>query len=280
MSTKYKNIAQEEWFQTSPMGLMLLDAKSYISAINPVLEAMLGLPGAQLCGQDKSGVPDGAQVLFGDGEKVHLSLAPQDHWLQRRIQELRDDDGKRLALHYFEDVTELHRLQEENQLLRQRVEELAITDELTGLANQRALSQMLTAQVTRSRRYQNPLSLAMVEIGLLGEEAATSSPSDNLILAISRYLRDRLRWADVIGRWDESQFILMLPETPGDAAQALMDKISGDVPSIGDCKGHDSGFQLRFSLVEWHKGLDTRKMIEQLKQTSAGEEAIVVSCGG
>jgi diguanylate cyclase (GGDEF)-like protein len=279
MSAEYKNIGQEEWFQTNPLGLMLLDARSHISAINPVLEAMLGLPSVQLCGHDKSGVPDGIQVLFGDAEKVHLSLTPQDRWLQRRVQELMDDDGTRLALHYFEDVTELHRLQEENQLLRQRVEELAITDELTGLANQRALSQMLTAQVTRSRRYQNPLSLAMVEIGLLGE-SGTASPSDNLILAISRYLRDRLRWADVIGRWDESQFILMLPETPGDAAQALIEKISGDVPSIGDCKGHDSGFQLRFSLVEWHKGLDTRKMIEQLKQTSVSEEAIVVSCGG
>lgn len=279
MNTKDNNIAGEEWFKTSPLGLMLLDAHGQISAINPALEAMLGLPGAQLCGHGKGGVPDEIQVLFGDDEKVHLASSPQDRWLQRRVQELANN-GERLALHYFEDATELHRLQEENQHLRQRVEELAITDELTGLANQRALSQMLTAQVTRSRRYQNPLSLAMVEIGLLGKQAETASPSDDLVLAISRYLRDRLRWADVIGRWDEGQFILMLPETSGDAAQGLIEKISGDVPSIGACKGHDSGFQLRFSLVEWRKGLDTRKMIEQLKQILVSEEAIIVSCGG
>lgn len=280
MSAKDKNIAEEEWFQGSPMGLMVLDAEQKISAVNPVLETMLGLPSTKLCGQDSNSIPDeGLRVLFNGSEKLHVTGPAQDCWLQRRVQPLTEQDGAKLALHIFQDVTEFKRLQEENQRLRQQVEELAITDELTGLANQRALSQMLTAQVTRSRRYQNPLSLVMVEVDALGAEAG-QAPSKDLVLAISHYLRDRLRWADVIGRWDECQFVLMLPETPGSAAQTLLEKISGDVPSIGACKGHDSGFQLRFGLVEWRKGLDTRKMIEQLKQMLTSEEAIIVSCGG
>lgn len=280
MSAKYKNIAEEEWFQTSPIGLMVLDAEEKIRAVNPALEALLEQPSDSLCGQDSNSMPDSAlKALFNEDEKVHLNSSVKNCWLQRRVQTLTSADGATLALHHFQDVTEFHRLQEENQRLRQQVEELAITDELTGLANQRALSQMLTAQVTRSRRYQNPLSLMMVEIDALGNES-DSTPSNDLILAISHYLRDRLRWADVIGRWDERQFVLMLPETPGRAAQTLLEKISGDVSSIGACKGHDSGFRLRFGLVEWRKGLDTRKMIDQLKQALTSEEAIVVSCGG
>jgi diguanylate cyclase (GGDEF)-like protein len=269
---------EEAWFKTNPMGLMALDREGRICGANKAFEGMLNLAENDLLGHTRESLPAGAgEGLFGgDGE---LLLA--GHWLQRQARELSVAGGETVTVHFFQDVTELYHLREENQRLRQRVEELAITDELTGLANHRALSQMLTAQVTRSRRYQNPLSLAMVEIAPLDAGSGDEpSLSDGLVLAISRYLRDRLRWADVIGRWDERHFMLLLPETSGDAAQSLIKKISQEVSQMIIPEDEPSPeFQLRFGLAEWRKGLDARKFVEQIMKVLAGEEAIAVSYG-
>lgn len=278
MNRENKKIMEEEWFKTSPVGLLAFDREGRICGINQALEGMLGLAGEQLLGHTREtlSVKAGTGLLDADNE---ICLAGR--WFQRQVQEQPVPGGEAVAIHSFQDVTELHQLREENQRLRQRVDELAITDELTGLANHRALSQMLTAQVTRSRRYQNPLSLAMVEIAPLAAGADEGfSLSDDLVLAISRYLRDRLRWADVIGRWDEQRFMLLLPETSGEAAQALVDKISLDVPQMMVPDSEPTpAFQLRFGFAEWRKGLDTRKFVEQIMKALAGDGAIAVSYG-
>ena len=67
-------------------------------------------------------------------------------------------EGSTQIFKFFEEVTEQVKLKQENSALQQQVEELTITDELTGLANPRALNRALSSQVTRSRRYNNPLS--------------------------------------------------------------------------------------------------------------------------
>lgn len=236
----------------SPTGMLLLDPQRRVQWLNPALSQLIGVATAELIGKGEQELQQlGLSGLVrGDG-LMHLLVDGEERWLQCNT----SADGLQ---NYFQDVTELLQLRETVERLRQQVKDLAITDELTGLANRQALFQALTAQVTRSRRYHNPLSLALIDLQSDGAIA------DELLLAVSRYLRDRLRWVDVIGRWEERRFMVILPETGESDSRELLEKIQseflpGQVPEAVDI----SGVRLGFGLAEWQKGFDARKLLQQ-----------------
>jgi len=275
MAINQNNISEREWFKTCPIGLMALDKEGCICGVNPALEAVTGLSAEDYLGHKQETLPSVIhRVLLGKDDLAHLHGPGVGRWLQRETRELEDAGDGAITLYYFQDVTELHQLRQQNEHLTDQLEELAITDALTGLTNRRALNQMLDAQITRSRRYQNPLSLALTEI--LPQNAETIS--DDLILTVSNYLRDRLRWADVLGRWDDDRFMLMLPETTEEAARTLIENISNGVNDLATTGGErPPEFQLRFGLVEWSKGLDTKHLTQQAENALGAANASMAS---
>ncbi len=272
MATNQTNISKQEWFKSCPVGLMALNSQGTICGVNPALEAMTGLSAELFLGQSREELSSAAhRPLLEKSDLVHLQGSGVDRWLQRETRELKGDG---ITLLYFQDVTELYRLRQKNEQLIHRMEELSITDTLTGLTNRRALTRMLDAQVTRSRRYQNPLTLALVEIIPQNSETI----SDELVLTVSNYLRDRLRWADVLGRWDDNQFMLMLPETSEEAASTLIENISNGVADLASTDREQApGFYLRFGLVEWGKGLDSARLTRQVEHALDAAEASMAS---
>ncbi|MCW8943172.1 MAG: diguanylate cyclase [Sedimenticola sp.] len=253
-----------QYLQTNPCGVLILDQTGNITWLNPALEAMLALKSDQLVGQNRERFPftthrglfkgSGLMHLFGPGVE-------QERWLLCTVEELNDPDPANHTLKYFQDVTEQVQLREENQRLQKQVEELAITDELTGLANRQSLTRALNAQVARSRRYQNPLSLAVISL----EDSKTSEPLPNeAILSISRYLRDRLRWVDLIARWDHNQFITILPETKLQDGTDLLEKVRAEFADLSwPEQFNPEHLSLQFGLAEWHKGQDARLLLKQ-----------------
>jgi len=269
-STKYL-------FNDCPCGILRLDADGRILEANPALEAMLGLSSSQLAGHDRNSLPYPAFRGLFKGEEGMLHLigpgVETERWLQ-----CRPGSGPGPLIHYFTDVTELVRLREQTRQLRTQVEELTVSDSLTGLANQRAFNRALTAQVTRSRRYQNPLSLILVE--LLDRGRSDGQPSDEGVLATSRYLRDRLRWVDVIARWDHNHFLVILPETDEASAAELIRKIDAEFAS-GETASERPGLLLRFGSSSWRKGDDERKLMDRaaaaLNSEGHGPQAVASS---
>lgn len=250
--------------QTNPCGVLILDQSGSITWLNPALEAMLALKSDQLVGQNREGFPFTThRGLFKDAGLMHL-FGPgveQERWLLCTVETLNDPDPANHTIKYFQDVTEQVQLREENQRLQKQVEELAITDELTGLANRQSLTRALNAQVARSRRYQNPLSLAV--IALEDSETDETLPND-AILAISRYLRDRLRWVDLIARWDHNQFIAILPETKLQDGTDLLDKVRAEFADLSWPESFNpENLSLQFGLAEWNKGQDARLLLKQ-----------------
>jgi diguanylate cyclase (GGDEF)-like protein len=162
------------------------------------------------------------------------------------------------------DVTAQEELAEENARLRQQVEDLKLTDELTGLPNKRAISQALDLHISRSRRYQNPLSAVLVYVDLQTLTKVQPLSTEPAVLSVSRFLRDRLRWVDQIARWEENVFLLVLPETTEADARGLLEKISSEqagmvLPgSFGDMRP-----RLTFGLACWKKGDDMRTLLRQ-----------------
>ncbi|MCB1857446.1 MAG: diguanylate cyclase [Gammaproteobacteria bacterium] len=256
----------ETWLNSCPCGALSLDDQGKIQYLNPALEKMLDISAAQLVGlSPSSACPPLPKGLFEASGLLQLTgpEAGRERWLDCSVH---PSGPGRAAIHFFVDVTELVTLRRDRLKLQQQVEDLTITDELTGLANQRALNRALSAQVTRSRRYQNPLSLALLEI--TETNGTQADLSDDTILAASRFLRDRFRWVDVIARWDNNHFVIILPETNHEQA---VDLISGISRGFGELElndlGHHHPLVLRYGIAQWLKGNDTRILMERAAES-------------
>ena len=258
-------------FQQNPCGVLVMDIQRTVLQLNPALESMLGLPASRLVGKNHETVqPNAYQCLLKGEGLTHLTGTgiEQEKWFL-----CKEFEGSTQIFKFFEEVTEQVKLKQENSALQQQVEELTITDELTGLANPRALNRALSSQVTRSRRYNNPLCLAVLE--LVDESNPEASLSDETILTASRHLRDRLRWVDTIARWDHNHFVVILPETKHEDGNDLIGKISASFTetTLPPVTGNHT-LKLRFGLAQWMKGNDSRLLMERaaLALNSSREE--------
>ena len=257
---------EQGWFHDAPFPMLATDDSGRIRWANHALEGCVGLPATQLLGHTRDSLPAPAyRVLLGDDGLVHLQgPGAPERWLQCTRHPVRTVDGIPLQLHCYQDVTLQRHLESENRQLHEALDELQLNDPLTGLPNERALSQAINQQVSRSRRYDNPLSVLLVQLA----SPASDGYSDATLLAVSRLLRDRLRWVDQLGRWRDDAFLALLPETGEADAQALADKIHASLAEVSGEADHPlSGLALSFGLAAWRKGDDARTL---LRRATAG----------
>jgi diguanylate cyclase (GGDEF)-like protein len=113
----------------------------------------------------------------------------------------------------------------------QRFQMLAITDPLTGLLNRRYLEERFAEEVERAKRYQYPLSFAMIDLDNFKSYNDTfgHQAGDEVLRATAQCIRTSLRNFDVAARYGGEEFILVLPETETTAAAALAERLRGRV---------------------------------------------------
>ena len=118
-----------------------------------------------------------------------------------------------IALVNAQALTRLRQAQEQLMAQNMALEQLAVTDALTGLPNRRQLDTVLSREVARAARYGTPLVLILLDIDhfkrindehghLLGDE---------VLAALGHLLRHQLRQTDVVGRWGGEEFLVICP---------------------------------------------------------------------
>ncbi len=241
-------------------GVALLDADGRIEWLNDRLAGLLGLAPEAAVGLTPEQLPgEAATLLEPTGVPTRWPVAGNP-WL--RVEAVPAGDKRLLIVH---DADTEQALRAEIARLREQVEALKLTDDLTGLPNRRAIGQALELQVSRSRRYGNPLGIVLVKVGVADEQVElVGDGADALVLGISRFLRDRLRWVDQIGRWDETEFLLVLPETGREHAEQLVAKIRDELQALrlpGPLAAVPP--RLAFGIGIWEKGQDARVLLRR-----------------
>ena len=102
-----------------------------------------------------------------------------------------------------------------------RLERLAVTDDLTRALNQRSLGPRLAQEMERSRRYEEPLSVLMMDLDhfkRVNDEHGHLA-GDRVLADFADRVRAVVRRADLLVRWGGEEFLLILPTS--DAAAAL-----------------------------------------------------------
>jgi len=251
-------------YDVCPTGMLALDRTPTIRWLNPALEKMLDLSGKELIGKHKDHLPAELHALFDETDVLHLSLnGSGERWLRRDVREVVDGSDNALRLHFYQDISLQVASRQECEQLRKQVEALTITDELTGLANRRAVLQALSTQVTRSRRYGNLLTLGAVGITHPGDPMLALPEVS--ILSFSQYLRERLRWSDTIGRFEDQLFLLLMPETAEADAAQLLGQIHQECQAgaLKELPNNAPVPRVAVSACAWSKGDDPQRLLKR-----------------
>jgi diguanylate cyclase (GGDEF)-like protein/PAS domain S-box-containing protein len=109
---------------------------------------------------------------------------------------------------------------------------LARTDALTGLANRRALEELLAREVATSRRTGRPFTVAMIDLDHFKayNDAFGHPAGDRLLRSCASAWTGRLRETDVLARWGGEEFCLLLPGCRTDEALEVLAALRALVP--------------------------------------------------
>ncbi|MEB3245669.1 MAG: GGDEF domain-containing protein [Vampirovibrionales bacterium] len=108
-----------------------------------------------------------------------------------------------------------------------RLMTLAATDALTGLANRGQFNKRLVAEVSRAKRYNQPMCLALLDIDYFKQlnDKYGHLVGDQVLRELAQLLGQSVRESDLPARYGGEEFALILPQTSLAAAHDLMDRI-------------------------------------------------------
>lgn len=121
------------------------------------------------------------------------------------------------------------------------IEELSVTDQLTQLHNRMYLENSFKTEIKRSKRYNHPFAIIMIDIDHFKEVNDTygHDVGDNVLTKIAKILSDNIRETDIIGRWGGEEFLIICPHTTDTDAYILAEKIRMIVEASSfDVVGH------------------------------------------
>jgi diguanylate cyclase (GGDEF)-like protein len=116
----------------------------------------------------------------------------------------------------------------ENARLHRAVEQQAITDDLTGLANRRRFSESLSLEVSRAERFGGSLALVLADLDdfkrvndLYGHQVG-----DEVLRRFADLMRESVREFDLAVRHGGEEFAVLVPETDPEGGARLAERLA------------------------------------------------------
>lgn len=137
------------------------------------------------------------------------------------------DREHRILFGVIQDITE-------RKMVEKELERLAQTDPLTGLTNRRHFMQLAEHELLRSQRYGGELSIMMIDIDHFKKinDNYGHHVGDLVIQSLSNTCRNTLREIDIIGRIGGEEFAIVLPQTAGQSAIDVADRLREAIADI------------------------------------------------
>ena len=161
--------------------------------------------------------------------------------ISTHIQTYRESENSRI-LQSQEQVASLHtrmlELEKESETLKKVVIEKnkqAMFDTLTGIPNRLSYDKKIEEEVSRWKRFDNPLSLAIWDIDFFKKVNDTfgHKAGDKVLRTVAQLLYKRIRATDFLARYGGEEFVMLLPGTRQEETLRLVNDLRQQVESCG-----------------------------------------------
>ena len=115
--------------------------------------------------------------------------------------------------------------------LRDKLKTLSTTDELTGLHNRKYLLERMEQEISRARRYGTALSVLLFDLDFFKvvNDIYGYEWGDVLLRSIADKLKQLIRKEDIITRYGDEEFVVVLPNTSEDNAFLFAERFRKDI---------------------------------------------------
>jgi diguanylate cyclase (GGDEF)-like protein len=115
----------------------------------------------------------------------------------------------------------------ENQRLLEQLRQAADVDQVTGVNNHRYLQERLRQEVARAARSRAPLCVLMLDLDDFKpiNDRFGHAEGDRVLAAIAATIRGHVRTNDIVSRYGGDEFVVVMPDTPGNQAQQVAQRV-------------------------------------------------------
>ncbi|MBW2558839.1 MAG: diguanylate cyclase [Deltaproteobacteria bacterium] len=224
-------------FNTVGTGILIIDSDTQIIIeANQTAIEMTGLSQEQIIGQlchslvcpaqeGKCPVKDlGQRVDQSESKLIHVDGHQKD--ILKTVYPI-TIKGKDCYLESFVDITERKEAVRQLQESEQRYHELSIVDGLTQLYNSRHFYSQLKIEVDRAKRYEQPLTLFMLDIDRFKtfNDNYGHVEGDQVLCRLGQVMKRCLRETDFACRYGGEEFTIILPMTTGADSVVIAERI-------------------------------------------------------
>ena len=148
-----------------------------------------------------------------NGEIKNKTKEGEAYWLEQTIIPIKDDHDEIVS--FMSVGTEI--------TAKKRLEVISVTDKLTGVFNRRKLDEILHLEIEKAKRYENTLSLIIIDIDHFKRVNDTygHQTGDSVLRSASQILQTNIRKIDFLGRFGGEEFLIICPETGKEGAMSL-----------------------------------------------------------
>src|SRR2546430_2150857 len=138
----------------------------------------------------------------------------------------------------------------ENARSVEKIQELTITDDCTGLYNARHLHRTLETEVYRSSRFGYEFTVLFIDLDHFKQVNDTHGHliGSNLLAEIGYLVKAQLRLIDFAFRYGGDEFVVLLPQTSKDAALVVARRLRDSLRASAFCKDESLNLNLRASI--------------------------------
>jgi diguanylate cyclase (GGDEF)-like protein/PAS domain S-box-containing protein len=272
----------EAVIETVDEGIVAVDAERRTIAINAAARLMVGDAFArerlaedwrtELAVLEEDGSPVGPEdaplqrALRGQASNdlVHRVVPAGEStgtWVSTSARPIRDEGGRVVAaVATLRDMTE-------QRASAERLRDLALTDELTGLLNRRGFLDAARTRVEQSRRANAPLGLLYADMdGLKGiNDRFGHEQGDRAIADVAVALRRVFRDGDVVARIGGDEFIALLPNMAPSSEDSLLKRLATSLAAQAseEKRPYSLGLSAGLTFFDWSSAASLEELLDR-----------------
>ena len=114
------------------------------------------------------------------------------------------------------------------------LEQMVVSDPLTGLHNRRYLMDRMLQEMQRSDRHGEPLALAMIDLDAFKpiNDQFGHVLGDKVLRAVGSAISKSVRVSDIAARYGGDEFAVILPQTPAEGAMRVCERLLRNISEV------------------------------------------------